>query len=67
MHKLDQLDPSDVSTILVALRLFQRTYAEKDAEEIFKEWPNRFSNGRIQPLSTDDIDALCLRIEQVQL
>lgn len=64
---MKKLDASDLATILSALRLFQKTYQDKDADTIFRDWPEHFlgRNGlRIPPLGTDDIDELCERINQ---
>jgi hypothetical protein len=54
-----KLDPSDIATILAALRMFQRHYEEHDAEEIKADWPH-FEDA--PPLGTDDIDTLCEEI-----
>lgn len=48
------------ATILAALRLFQKTYRDKDAKVIRKDWPEHFYD--IAPLGSEDIDALCEEI-----
>ena len=60
-----KLGPSDIATILAALRLFQREYEGVSAEDIRDQWDhfadtkaNKFS----EPLGTDDISALCEEI-----
>jgi hypothetical protein len=58
------LNTEDKATVLAALRLFQRTYEDKDAEIIHADWKEHFNNGSIMPLSTEDIDALCEKINQ---
>lgn len=55
--------PSNLATVLAALRLFQRHYENVHGDDIRREWPEQFTanNGdAIEPLSTDDIDALCV-------
>lgn len=63
------LDKNELATVLASLRLFQRTYDGKGAKAIFDNWEEHFtdSDGKGQarllcPLGTDDIDALCERI-----
>jgi hypothetical protein len=56
-------DPSNLATVLAALRLFQRTYEDHEAKDIYDAFPDHFApvNGKQpEPLSTDDIDALCV-------
>lgn len=57
-----KLDKSDLATILAALRMFQRTYRDRDAKAIRADWPEHFQ--RIKPLGTADIDTLCERLNQ---
>jgi hypothetical protein len=52
----------NLATILVALRLFQKTYRDKDADSIRADWPEHFAG--VDPLGSDDIDSLCERINQ---
>jgi hypothetical protein len=68
--KVEHLDESDVATILAALRLFQREYEDCDSVYIADSWPMHFAvSGEgdemevtPQPLGSEDIDALCERI-----
>jgi hypothetical protein len=67
--KIEHLDASDVATVLAALRLFQREYQDVDAVHIADAWPMHFNvKGEKdpevvpQPLGSEDIDALCERI-----
>jgi hypothetical protein len=56
-------DPSNLATVLAAVRLFQRHYENVHGDDIRREWPEQFTannGGAIEPLSTDDIDALCV-------
>jgi hypothetical protein len=56
-------DPSNLATVLAALRLFQRTYDGYAAKHIYDAFPDHFTaadGSTIEPLSTDDIDALCV-------
>jgi hypothetical protein len=50
-------DASNLATILAALRLFQRTYENKEPGFIRADFPDRFEG--IEPLGTDDINTLC--------
>jgi len=50
----------NAATILAALRMFQQRYEDKDAEAIRRDWPEHFDG--VEPLSTEDIDALCEEI-----
>lgn len=62
---IDAGEGSDLATILAALRLFQAKYEDSDSEAIRADWPEHFkdSDGKpIAPLGTDDIDALCERL-----
>lgn len=61
-------DASNLATVLAALRLFQRTYEDCDAEAIANDWPEHFAiepDGTEdtfvtpEPLGTEDIDTLC--------
>lgn len=68
--KIEHLDSSDVATILAALRLFQSYYQDHDAHSIADAWPMHFNvqgDGEEsvvvpEPLGSEDIDALCERI-----
>lgn len=60
-HKATRLDASDVATILAALREFQKRFEGCEAADIMEAWPDHFTATAI-PLSTDDIDDLCERI-----
>lgn len=67
MSKIKQtpLDSSDLATILAALRMFQKQYRDCDAEAIRADWPEHFADEAgfpIEPLGSEDIDALCERI-----
>lgn len=56
-------DPSNLATVLAALRLFQRTYDGYAAKHIYDAFPDHFKaadGSTIEPLGTDDIDALCV-------
>ena len=56
-------DPSNLATVLAALRLFQRTYDGYAAKHIYDAFPDHFvaaDGSKIEPLGTDDIDALCV-------
>ena len=56
-------DPSNLATVLAALRLFQRTYEDHEAKDIYDAFPDHFvaaDGSTIEPLGTDDIDALCV-------
>ena len=56
-------DPSNLATVLAALRLFQRTYDGYAAKHIYDAFPDHFvaaDGSTIEPLGTDDIDALCV-------
>ena len=60
-----KLDASDIATLLAALRLFQRTYENLDADAIYAEWPEHFTDDdgeMIMPLGSEDIDRLCEEI-----
>lgn len=69
MRKVE-LDENELATVLAALRLFQREYEGRDAVEIADNWPMHFNvqGDRDElivtptPLGTEDIDALCERI-----
>jgi hypothetical protein len=56
------LDESDVATILAALRLYQVIYESYDEIDLANTYPEHFDGGRIQPLTADDIEELCERI-----
>jgi hypothetical protein len=52
----------NLATMLAALRLFQRTYENRNAKSIYKDWPDHFLDAkgrRIKPLGSEDIDTLC--------
>jgi hypothetical protein len=53
-------DTSNLATVLAALRLFQNTYDDKEADEIRADFPDHFEG--IEPLGTDDINALCEKL-----
>lgn len=66
-------DPSDLATVLAALRLFQKTYQDCDAATLAADFPDHFTIGEPQdgdpkavahpiPLGTEDIDVLCERL-----
>jgi len=65
-----KLDASDIATILAALRAFQRDWMDCDSVSIAEAWPMHFDvQGEgderevvPQPLGSEDIDALCERI-----
>lgn len=60
-----QFDASELATVLVALRLFQSRYTDINAKAIRREWPDHFVTAKgkkIPPLSTEDIDTLCERL-----
>lgn len=60
-----KFDANERATVLAALRLFQRTYEDKDGKDIRRDWPDHFTrdNGtHIRPLGTDDISDLWVRI-----
>jgi len=64
-QRLKNLDASDLATVLAALRMFQQRYKECDGDTIAKDWPEHFTqpNGTLlPPLSTEDIDELCERL-----
>lgn len=52
-----QLDANQLATVLAALRHFQESYENADADEICEAWPNHFED--VAPLGTDDISNLC--------
>jgi hypothetical protein len=55
-------DPSNLATVLCALRLFQREYEGCEAKDIYEAWPDHFpvvDGKQPEPLGTDDIDTLC--------
>jgi len=62
-----KLGENGVSTIIAALRLFQRTYRYCDAEAISGDFPTIFTAEHFKfgdvvqpaPLRTEDIDDLC--------
>ena len=67
MPKKRKLDASDIATILVALRMFQRHYEDVDANGIIGDWPDYFSSDANDglpgaPLGSEDIDTLCEEI-----
>ena len=58
-------DRSEMATVLAALRMFQQEYEGKHGKVIRADWPEHFTTdkgGLIPPLSTEDIDTLCERI-----
>ena len=60
-----RFDKEELATVLAALRMFQRNYEDRDAFHIRRDWPEHFrtNGGRtIKPLGSEDIDALCERI-----
>jgi len=58
--KAEKAKQENTATILAALRMFQQRYEDKDAIAIRRDWPEHF--GGVDPLSTEDIDALCEEI-----
>lgn len=40
--KTKQQKREDLATILAALRLFQKTYRDKDAATVRRDWPEHF-------------------------
>ncbi len=62
-----KLGEDSVSTVIAALRLFQRTYKYRDVEDISTDFPEIFTAEHFRfgavlqptPLGTKDIDALC--------
>lgn len=67
---LVRLGADSVSTIIAALRLFQRTYRYRDPEAISVDFPEIFTAERLRfgvvvdpaPLGAEDIDRLCDRL-----
>jgi hypothetical protein len=57
---MNTVSRENTATILAALRLFQDTYRDVDAEQIREKFPEHFHD--VQPLSTEDIDTLCQQI-----
>lgn len=56
---------SDLATVLAALRLFQKTYQDCGSESIREDYPEHFTDNDgkpISPLGSEDIDALCERL-----
>ncbi|HEV3447143.1 MAG TPA: hypothetical protein VG099_21060 [Gemmataceae bacterium] len=49
----------ELDTLLAALRTWQRTVAEKQAQELVS--PSHFEDG-ISPLTAEEIDELCERL-----
>jgi hypothetical protein len=49
----------ELATLLAALRTWQRTVAEKQAQELVS--PSYFEDG-ISPLTAEEIDELCERL-----
>jgi hypothetical protein len=70
-----KLDAGGISTIVAALRLFQRTYQYRDDEAITRDFPEIFTVERFRfgvvlepaPLRTDDIDDLCGRLNRLKV
>lgn len=66
-----KLGEDGVSTIIAALRLFQRTYKYRDIEDISTDFPEIFTAERLRfgtvleptPLGTDDIEDLCEQLK----
>lgn len=55
-------DASNLATTLAALRLFQRTYEDHEAKDIYEAFPEHFApvdGKQPEPLGTEDIDTLC--------
>lgn len=67
-----KLGSDSVSTIVAALRLFQKTYKHRGVEEISADFPEIFAAEHFQfgtvleptPLGVEDIDALCGRLSR---
>ncbi len=65
-----RLGADGVSTIVAALRLFQRTYQDRDDEALSQDFPEIFTAQHLRfgvvvepaPLRADDIDDLCERL-----
>jgi hypothetical protein len=68
-----RVDAGGSSTIVAALRLFQRTYEYRDDEVLSEDFPEMFTAEHLRfgvvveptPLCTDDIDDLCERLSGV--
>jgi len=68
-----RLGRDGVSTIVAALRLFQRNYGDCDPEVIGADFPEIFTAEHLSfgvvldpvPLLTDDIDELCERLNRL--
>lgn len=54
-----QLDESELATVLAGLRMFQKTYEDRDAKYI-RQHESHFDDAA--PLGTDDIETLCERL-----
>jgi len=69
-----KLDADGVSTIVAALRLFQRTYQYRDDEAFSEDFPEIFTAQHLQfgvvveptPLRADDIDDLCEKLNGLE-
>jgi hypothetical protein len=57
----EQIGQENRATILAALRLFQDTFEDQDAEQIRASKYGEYFR-EIMPLGTDDIDLLCADI-----
>lgn len=68
-----KLDADGLSTIVAALRLFQRTYQYRDDEAVSEDFPEIFTAEHLgfgvvlepAPLRTDDIDDLCEQLNGI--
>ena len=69
-----KLGADGVSTIVAALRLFQKTYQYRDDEAISGDFPEVFTAEHLRfgvvvepaPLRTDDIDDLCEQLNGLE-
>jgi hypothetical protein len=67
-----KLGADGVSTIVAALRLFQRAYQYRDDEAILRDFPEVFTAEHLRfgvvlepaPLRTEDIDNLCEQLDR---
>jgi len=69
-----RLGADGVSTIVAALRLFQRSYRYRDDEALSEDFPEIFTAEHLRfgvvvrpaPLRTDDIDDLCEQLNGLE-
>ena len=55
----NQFDEREISTLLAALRLFQK---EAEKFNMLEAFPDHFDDGTMTPLSSEEIDCLCEKI-----